>query len=255
LQKSLFTRFVTTIVIIIFTAYCAWTWFFQIGLYATLIRFQTNNLGVYFPIVTGMLIWGIPLFFLIIYGFSKHKNGDGEFNSSSTRRESKGGTRWLGILTLLFMGLSGSAYYLSLDAPDDHQQTITIDLKNFKDQSLWFKKVSLNGTPLNSSAINIKEHGKRATKFFTRYTPIAVSKTSDQAIRFIHSSNTDSKEVIDKARVSMVGFVVPTVLPVLVRDSFEADGIKLADRTYLIGDSVFSAQITLYIVTVILGLH
>lgn len=254
MQKSILVKSVCILLTGALTVYCAWSWFFQTGLYAFLIRLQANTFDIYFPIVTGMSMWFFLALIPLAYGFGGKKKHEYQLKYHELQQHLKGRTRWLALWVVVFAGLAGGAYYLSIDAPDDNQEVIQIDLSNYQEQSLWFKKVSLKGVALTDSSTITEESGKRGQRHFARYTPIAADKQSNEPIRFIEAFNSDSIERVSRERVSLTGFVIPTVLPVLIQDSLKKDGLLLADRTYLIGNHVFSAQTSLYIAAAILGL-
>jgi len=254
MPKSLLIRLLCIALFCVLTVYCLWSWFFQTGLYAFLIRFQANTFDAYFPLLTAVGMWAVVALIPLAYAFGGKKRHEYQLKYHELERHLKSRTRWLALWLLIFASLASAAYYLSIDAPADDQEIIGIDLADFHQQSLWFKKVSLKGTALTDSSTVTEESRTLGGQYFARYTPIVTSAKSEQPVRFIEAFYSDSIERISAEPVSLTGFVIPTALPVLIQDSLKKDGLILADRTYLIGNHVFNAKTSLYIAAAVSAL-
>ncbi len=242
--------------------YAAWSWIFQTGLYAILIRWQADTFNNYFPTLTFAAIFLallLPIILIekIIGGSGKGlqiKKGDMEVSLNELQARLKKRSRHFLIGMFLFIGAALGAFYVGQNAPDENQETISVDLRNFEEGNYWFKKVKLNGSLLTNSSYSItSKNNRRGHTSETRYTPIASPNGKKSPIHFVHLQTSNHNSRINP-NLALTGFVRPSVLPVLVRDTFEQDGLVMADRVHVIGSSVLSLQMTLYITTGFCGL-
>ncbi len=253
-QKSMGTKLVFCALALLSTLYCAWSYFFQTGLYALVVRLLSQHLEVYRPWLTILGIWvvlaGLPLFYAF-RGKSKHEY---QLKHSELSRWLKIKTALLGLATLAVTASALAAYMMSSHAPSDTQPPIQIDISNASDKSLWFQRVTLKGKPITGAAVLTEGSGDSLAFSITRYTPISASGNKREPIKFVEMLSSDSVEQINRGAVSLTGFVLPKSVPVLVRESFKESGLVLADRVYVIGREVYSAQNILMFLSIALGL-
>lgn len=234
--------------------YAAWSWVFQTGLYAVLIRWQAKTFDNYFPGLTFVAIFMLLLLpvYLIEKIISGGKTGrivknDMEVSLDELTHRLKKRSRRMLIGMFIFVGIALCAFYAGQHSLGEDQDAIAIDLKNVESGNYWFKKVTLNGSLLTRNSYSIvSKNTKRGYTSETLYTPIASPKGKKAPIHFVHLKTSNHRARTSQS-LALTGFVRPSVLPVLVRDAFEEGGLVMADRVHVIGSSVLSLQMTLFI--------
>jgi len=255
MQDSSAIKPITFLLSAILATYGLWSWFFQAGLYAFLIRLLVNNADIYYPLITGLVMCALLAIIPLVFNFSNNKRRhEYQLRYEELKSKLRKSTVWLALITMIFISLTAAAYTLSNNVVGKNQQTLKIDLANYQAQSLWLKKVSLNGVALTDSATVTTESDQDGNEVYVRYTPIVTSKRSKEPIRFVEALRADTTSQVAKQNVSLTGFVKPSALPVLIKDSLKKDGLVLAKRTYLISAQAFNAQSFFYTATIILGL-
>lgn len=242
-------------------AYATWSWVFQTGLYAVLIRWQATTFDTYFPTLTFaaiIILLLVPLYiFELAIGIGAKKvrpKTNMELSLDELNKRLRKKSRGFLLLTTVLVAAAGISFYLGQGAQGEDQPALSVDLNNVEDQHYWFKKVALNGVMLSKNSYSIiTESSRGGYASETRYTPIAAPGRDKKPIHFVHIKTANPGSRI-RAKLSKTGFVMPSVLPVLVRDTFEADGLLLADKVHVFGDSVVSLKMALYIAAGILGL-
>lgn len=239
------------------SAYSAWSWFFQIGLYGILIRTQFNIFAVHYPIITGIAMWIVLALVPLSTIFKGQRQHEFQLSYEQLARQLKLRSAALAFWLLVCGGLAYGCYAVSSKLPSLEQAAEIVEPNAFQANSLlnasehWFTKISINGNALPDSRVLEEDSLNQGTTVFRRYIPI---QDADKNVQFVELLRSDSVQRINHAPVEMTGYVLPRAVPVLVRQSFTQDGLKVAKYAYVIGQNPVDGRTLFRIATAILVL-
>ncbi|RBP48782.1 hypothetical protein [Arenicella xantha] len=260
MQKSATSRAVTILVFILMTLYSAWSWFFQIGLYGLLVRLQFNLFELHYPIATGIVMWVVLAVIPLSSLYTGKRRHEFELRPAELATRLRIRSASLFVWFLLLSALAGASYHLSSQIPDDDAPAVAVDATWGGTDSLWqfgtmwFTKVSITGDGISDSVVLRQDELVEGTTVFRRYIPIRTHANPSTPIQFVESFRSDSVNRVNRNPVTKTGYVLPKALPVLVRHSFEEDGINTAKYTYLISTEVIDGKTLLRILSAIMAI-
>lgn len=235
------------------TFYCAWSYFFQTGLYALLIRLLSQYVEVYMPRLTILGLWLLLAVIPLFYAYRGKGKHEYQLKYSELKKWLRLKTAVLGVATVVTALAAFFAYSKSSAVPQQPAVINKIDISEPIENSLWFQPISLNGRPNTSAAVLTQSPGKSKTLSITRYTPIIANGGGTKPIRFVEHFSSDSVVKINQRNVALTGFVLPKSIPVPVRDSFKQRGLLLADQVYVYGRSAFGLEKFMLYASITLG--
>ncbi len=242
----MFSTAIRVILYLLFTssllAYCIWSWLFQTGFYATLIRLQNEYLDIYFPDLTQAFLLILCFILPLALLFKKPKA------TEVSAQPPEGGNGVLFLLAVVALGIAGFALKTSFDLEENPQPRV-IDLSQPPEEWLWFQKVQFDGILLPEFSVIIEESNKAQKKKETIYTPIIAN--GDDKLMFVLRSKD---EYLQNRPTTIDSFVSLSPVSVVVRDAFKAQGIPIADKVYIVGRDVLGPRENLWIVTALFGL-
>jgi len=256
----MFIKFISHTFATLAAAYGVISWLLQIGPFAFLIRLQDQLIGTYFPFITGALMtfifWSIPFIFFIRLGKAKAIQAQKELTEKEFKKQLIRPVYYTSLSLLVCLAIAAVAYLWSQKATNAEE--IVVDLSEpitrplVGDDSLWFKRITLIGKPLPEQSYLIESSGKRGTTSFDLYLPIAPAE-GDQPVQIVYNLSGSDVSKIDINKITNKGFIIPFAVPALTRDFFEAEGIELADRVYMVSPNKLDERTAAYIVLGISG--
>jgi len=252
-QTSTPSKFICFIAVLLISLYCAWSYFFQNGLYALVVSLLSQNYEVYRPTLTIFGLWLTLLAIPMWFAFKTKGRHEYQLKYSELSKRLKIKTTILGLATVVAGTSAVGIYQLSSNAPSETDPPMEIDLTKSPTERLWFKRVTISGRAIKNAAVLTQGNGETRALSITRYTPISSNGRKSEPIKFVEVFSSNSAPLINSSPVSLSGFVMPRSVPVLVKESFLENGIELANSTYLVSRKVYDTQRILIYVSIALG--
>ncbi|GHA20128.1 hypothetical protein GCM10008090_32520 [Arenicella chitinivorans] len=240
------------------SAYSAWSWFFQLGLYGILIRAQFNFFAVHYPVITAIAMWIVLALVPLSTLFKSQRKHEFQLSYDQLAQQLKLRSAALAFWLLVSGALAYGCYAISKQLPSIEQAAISIKPDTIQADSLlsvsrnWFTKVSIDGDAVPNSRVLEEDALHEGTTVFRRYIPIRDAHNSQSHVHFVELLRSDSVQRINRAPVEMTGYVLPRAVPVLVRQSFTQDGLVLAKYAFVIGQNPVDGRTLFRIATAIL---
>lgn len=260
MQSTPASRALAVLVFLIMSAYSAWSWFFQIGLYGILVRTLFNLFELHYPIITGVAMWIVLALVPLSTLFKGQRRHEFQLSYDQLAHQLRLRSIALACWLLISGALAYSCYVISSRLPPIEQVANAIKPDDIQANSLkraskyWFTKITVNGIPVPDSRVLEEDSFNEGTTVFRRYIPIRDADSPDSEVQLVELLRSDSVQRINHAPAEMTGYVLPRAVPVLVRQSFNQDGLRLARYAYVIGQNPVDGRTLFRIATAILVL-
>jgi len=264
-------KIIAILFVVGWTAYMAYAVLNQTGLYALAISLQDNLFGAYDPIWTVILMWLVPVT-VAAYHISPAAfhpaaaqagdigNPDAEHPTPEAAELARMGTviRVTGWSILVGALATAACVGVGMKMPVGHEDPVVIDIATLTDSEPPRGRVEIQGRVLFDAMTWIEEEGDSSTTI-TAYVPIVAAGkdlgggSNGGPFRFFQKVQTYGSEPTE-AFFDRIGYLKPEVLPVLLRDVYEENGMELAKRTYVLDGSALNWRETMFVSGGVIGM-
>ncbi len=237
--------------IIAWSGYMLWCVVNQSGLYAYLLNLEFEMFDGYYPLYTGLLLWGIPTGILAgkffpeqMVKLNQAPTNDNDEISKLTSR--KGLFKWLSILTVL----AGTALmYFGFQMDTSGKTPDSIDLVALGSDAPPRGFVEIEGIALTDIIMGIEETINEYSTIIA-YAPIVPADDTvgygegHAPFKYFQRVETYGSTP-GEGLFNKVGVLKRQPLPAMVRSWYEKEGINIAKETYILSGGKDSMQDTI----------
>jgi len=235
-------------------SFALWNWFYETNIHGFFVGQVEQHLDRYAPDLTG-LAYTVLLIAIPLYLAKRASVHEFELHYDDLARRLKGWIIYLFLAVLVFAGLAYGAFHLHRLTPSKDQPPLKLELASELPSFLFLRKVVLlDGIAISKHATFSKDLRQKQSHILRRYTPIASKKDRQRPIQFVESFTSSSTKSHKAKRVALQGFVSLRMLPVSIRQAFEADGLSMESKVYVIENRFFNIKPYLMAACIVLSL-
>lgn len=255
----------------LWTAYMAYSFLTQSGLYAAAVSWQSSTFGSYDPILTILGMWLVPTIIALFIAFPKSFAAAAEANYGNADQDTTEGDpaesveidrlgtniRIFGWAMPLCLLVVGGATAIGLKLPSGHAAPTVIDMATLGDSAPAKGRIQLEGTAITDAMMGIEEDMDGSITI-SAFVPIVATGTEENAgsaaapfqyFQKVETRGTDPAPSL----FNRVGYLKQQALPVLVREGYEEYGIAVAKKTFVLDSSALNMRETLFMTAALAG--